>query len=176
MDRSGLQEAISTCGKIFPARSRMVGSVSGKSIMVPRIKPSGWEQIQRILSLFLRNGERRGRVAPGQFQCCTSLIMSPSALVRNVPYTVTSRGGPVEEDSDEHEGTSARRGIGAGEEQDASGDRCGKDTGVGVPADEETLEGASRGRGEGSAAPQCGERFHPREPRTSPDGGSAAGR
>jgi len=41
----------------------------------------------------------------------------PSALVRSVPYTVTSRGGPVEEDSDEHEGTSARRGIGAGEEQ-----------------------------------------------------------
>src|SRR5260370_4016874 len=46
--------------------------------------------------------------------CCTSLIMSPSALVRNVPYTVTSRGDPVEEDSDEHEGTSKRRGIGAG--------------------------------------------------------------
>jgi transposase len=38
--------------------------------------------------------------------------MSPPALVRNVPYTVTSRGGPVEEDSDEHEGTSARRVLG----------------------------------------------------------------
>src|SRR5260370_434533 len=74
MDRSGLQEAISTRGKIFPARSRMVGSVSGKSIMVPRIKPSGWEQIQRILSLFLRNGERRGRAAPGQFQLQKGLI------------------------------------------------------------------------------------------------------
>src|SRR6266550_2616440 len=97
------------------------------------------------------------------FFCCTSLIMSPSALVRNVPYTVTSRGGPVEEDSDEHEGTSARRGIGAGEEQDASVDRCGKDTGVELPADEETLEAVSRGRSEGSAAPQCGKRFEPRE-------------
>jgi len=38
--------------------------------------------------------------------------MSPPALVRNVPYAVTSRGGPVEEDSDEHEGTSARRVLG----------------------------------------------------------------
>src|SRR6266481_4528630 len=72
--------------------------------------------------------------------CCTSLIMSPSGLVRNVPYTVTSRGGPVEEDSDEHEGTSAGRGNGAGEEQDPAVDRCGKDTGVELPADEETLE------------------------------------
>lgn len=69
---------------------------------------------------------------------------------------MTSRGGPVAEDSDEHEGTSARRGIGAGEEQDASVDRCGKDTGVELPTNEETLEGVSRGRSEGSAAPQRG--------------------
>jgi hypothetical protein len=70
--------------------------------------------------------------------------MSRSALVRNVPYTETSRGGPVEEVSDEHEGTSAGRGIGAGEEQDASVERCGKDTGVELPADEETPEAVSK--------------------------------
>src|SRR5260370_32557526 len=102
--------------------------------------------------------------------------MSPSALVRNVPYTVTSRGGTVEEDSDEHAGTSARRGIGAGEEQDASVDRRGKDTGVELPADEETLEAVSRGRSEGSAAPQCGKRFQPREAGRVPAEGSAADR
>src|SRR5690348_17228103 len=106
--------------------------------------------------------------------CCTSLIMSPSGLVRNVPYTVTSRGGPVEEDSDEHEGTSAGRGNGAGEEQDAAVDRCGKDTGVELPADEETLEAVSKGRSEGSAAPQCGKRFEPREAGRVPAEGSAA--
>src|SRR6266851_9982002 len=106
--------------------------------------------------------------------CCTSLIMSPSGLVRNVPYTVTSRGGPVEEDSDEHEGTSARRGIGKGEEQDAWVDRCGEDIGVELPADEETLEAVSRGRSEGSAAPQCGKRFEPREAGRVPAEGSAA--
>src|SRR5467141_3732964 len=106
--------------------------------------------------------------------CCTSLIMSPSALVRSVPYTVTSRGGPVEEDSDEHEGTSARRGIGAGEEQDASIGQCGKDTGVKLPANEETLEAVSRGRSEGSAAPQCGKRFEPCEAGRVPAEGCAA--
>src|SRR6266478_5719104 len=107
-------------------------------------------------------------------ECCTSLIMSPSGLVRNVPYTVTSRGGPVEEDSDEHGGTSARRGLGAGEEQGASVDRCGKDTGVELPADEETLEAVSRGRSEGSAAPQCGKRFEPCEAGRVPAEGCAA--
>src|SRR6267143_1608756 len=108
----------------------------------------------------------RGFNAPGQYVGrggSTSLIMSPSALVRSVPYTVTSRGGPVEEDSDEHEGTSARRGIGAGEEQDASIGRCGKDTGVKLPANEETLEALSRGRSKGSAAPQRGKRFELRD-------------
>jgi hypothetical protein len=53
--------------------------------------------------------------------------MSTSTLVRNFPYAVTSRGVPVEENSDEHEITSARQGIGSGEEQDASVDRCSKD-------------------------------------------------
>ena len=85
-----------------------------------------------------------------------------------------SRGGPVAADSDDHEGTSARRGIGAGEEQDASVDRCGKDTGVELPTNEETLEGVSRGRSEGSAAPQRGTRFEPREAGRVPVEGSAA--
>src|SRR5258705_10938101 len=100
--------------------------------------------------------------------------MSPSALVRSVPYTVTSRGGPVEEDSDEHEGTSARRGIGAGEEQDASVGRCGKDAGVKLPGKEETLGAGSGGRGEGGAGPQRGKRVERRERgRDSGEGSSA---
>src|SRR5260370_24616043 len=101
--------------------------------------------------------------------------MSPCTVVRSVPYTVTSRGGPVEEDSDEHEGTSARRGIGAGGEQNASIGRCGKDTGGKLPANEETLEAVSRGRSEGSAAPQRGERFELREAGRVPAERSAAG-
>src|ERR1700722_5681339 len=41
MDLSGFRETISTRGKILPARSRMVGSVNGKSIIVPRIRVLG---------------------------------------------------------------------------------------------------------------------------------------
>src|ERR1700693_2256280 len=41
MDLSGFRETISTRGKILPARSRMVGSVNGKSIIVPRITVLG---------------------------------------------------------------------------------------------------------------------------------------
>src|SRR5437588_10534831 len=87
---------------------------------------------------------------------------------------ITIRQPQVEEDTDEHEGTSARRGIGAGEEQDASVGRWGKDTGVELPANEETLEAVSRGRSEGSAAPQRGERFEPGEAGRVPAEGSAA--
>src|SRR6266851_10085416 len=62
MDLSGLQETISTRGKIFPARSRMVGSVSGKSIMVPRIRPLGGRanRAHRIT-----NPARRGKAQKG---------------------------------------------------------------------------------------------------------------
>jgi hypothetical protein len=41
MDLSGFRETISTLGKIFPARSKIVGSVKGKFIIVPRIDPLG---------------------------------------------------------------------------------------------------------------------------------------
>jgi hypothetical protein len=41
MDLSGFRETISTRGKILPARSRMVDSVNGKSIIVPSIKLLG---------------------------------------------------------------------------------------------------------------------------------------
>src|ERR1700676_4066891 len=37
MERSGLQETISTRWKSLPERSRIAGSVKGKSIIVPRI-------------------------------------------------------------------------------------------------------------------------------------------
>src|SRR5580704_261788 len=40
MERSGRRETISTRAKSFPARSSRVGSVNGKSIIVPRMKAS----------------------------------------------------------------------------------------------------------------------------------------
>jgi len=57
--------------------------------------------------------------------------------------------------------------LGRVKSKDASIGRCGKDTGVKLPANEETLEAVSRGRSEGSAAPQRGKRFELREARKS---------
>src|SRR5260370_14668771 len=53
--------------------------------------------------------------------------MSPSVPIRNVPYTKTSWGGPIEEDSDEHEGIATSRGFGASEGPDAEAGRRSKD-------------------------------------------------
>src|SRR5216117_1392573 len=45
MDLSGLRETISMREKILPERSKIVGSVNGKSIIVPRIGPLGGEPL-----------------------------------------------------------------------------------------------------------------------------------
>src|SRR5258708_7417873 len=66
MDLSGLRETISTREKIFPARSRMVGSVSGKSIIVRRIGPLGRRTKSGASYHYRSKGERRGIGAPGK--------------------------------------------------------------------------------------------------------------
>jgi hypothetical protein len=106
--------------------------------------------------------------------CCTSLIVSPSAPIRNVPYTATSRGGPVEEDSDEYEGTSTSRGFGASEERDAEAGGRSEDVGVELSTDEEIVEALSGRRSQGVATPQRGKRFEPSEAREIPAEGAAA--
>src|SRR5712664_1080811 len=71
MDLSGLRETISTRAKILPERSRMVGSVKGKSIIVPRIGSlgRGANRANRIT-----NPAQRGKGAAGQFQLQMRLI------------------------------------------------------------------------------------------------------
>jgi hypothetical protein len=91
------------------------------------------------------------------------LIVSPPAPIRNVPYTATSRGGPVEEDSDEYEGTSTSRGSGASEEPDAEAGGRSEDVGVELSTDEEIVEALSRRRSPGAATPQRGKKFEPSE-------------
>src|SRR6267154_3625850 len=98
MDLPGWQETISTRGKIFPARYRMVGSVSGKSIMVPRIRPLWGEQIGRIVSLIRHEGERRERVAGGkvcavsrQFQLQKGSISWMMQQTAEVPVSLPRR-------------------------------------------------------------------------------------
>src|SRR5271169_5741129 len=82
MDLSGLRETISTRGKIFPARSRIVGSVNGKSIIVPRIGPLGRAAKRPNRTINAAQSEKaraRGRgsqrgAAAGQFQLQKELI------------------------------------------------------------------------------------------------------
>jgi len=82
MDWSGLRETISTREKIFPARSRMAGSVNGKSIMVPRIRPlgRGANRANRIIKSAAKGkgaAERLRAIRPaasGQFQLQKGLI------------------------------------------------------------------------------------------------------
>jgi len=100
--------------------------------------------------------------------------VSPSAPIRNVPYTATSRGGPVEEDSDEYEGTSTSRGPSASEGRDAEAGRRSKDAGVELSADEETVEALSRRRSQGAPAPQRGKRLESGEAGEIPAEGAAA--
>src|SRR5258708_13652159 len=100
--------------------------------------------------------------------------MSPTAPIRNVPYTATSRGGPVEEDSDEYEGTSTSRGAGASEERDAAAGRRSQDVGAELPAGEETLAAISRKRSQRAPAPHRRESVESGEARENPAESAAA--
>src|SRR5260370_26292187 len=93
MDLSGLRETISTREKSFPARSRMVGSVSGKSIIVPRIRPLGWgANWPHAITNRLKRGKARGssranlRAGAGQFQLQKGLFSE------TIPLTAESAG------------------------------------------------------------------------------------
>src|SRR5215468_2353998 len=74
--------------------------------------------------------------------------MSPSTPIRNVPYTTTSWGGRIEEDSDEYEGTSTSRGFRASEEPDAEAGRRSEDAGGELSAGEEVVAGSAIGKKE----------------------------
>ena len=88
--------------------------------------------------------------------------------VRDVPYTTTSWGGPIEEDSDECEGTSTSRGSGTSEGADAEAGRRGKDVGGELSAGEETVAALSGRRSQRAAASQLRQKFQSgRSPRNS---------
>src|SRR5215472_924950 len=90
--------------------------------------------------------------------------MSPSTPIRNVPYTTTSWGGRIEEDSDEYEGTSTSRGFRASEEPDAEAGR----------RSEEVVAALSGRRSQRAAASQRRPKFESGEAREIPAEGAAA--
>ena len=100
--------------------------------------------------------------------------MSPAAPIRNVPYTATSWGGPIEEDSDECEGIATSRGFGASEGPDAEAGRRSEDAGGELSAGEEIVEALSRRRSAGAATPQRGKEFEPSKAREIPAESTAA--
>src|SRR6516225_1377574 len=100
--------------------------------------------------------------------------MSPSASIRNVPYTKTSWGGPIEEDSDEHEGIATSRGSGTSEGTDAEAGRRGKDVGGELSAGEEAVAALSGRRSQRAAASQRRQKFQSGEAREIPAEGAAA--
>src|SRR5713101_6042355 len=98
MDLSGLRETISTREKIFPERSRMVGNVSGKSIIVPRIWPLGRGANRANRIIIRRKGERRHTAARenspaawGQFQLQKGSISDRMQQTAEVPVSLPRR-------------------------------------------------------------------------------------
>src|SRR3990172_8360931 len=95
--------------------------------------------------------------------------MSPFVLVRNVPYTAASLGGPSEEDSDEWAGTATCGGVGASGQRGVEAGAGGGSVGDQLPAGEADLAALPRRMGGGSGA-------SPRRPGVEPrpSGGIAA--
>src|SRR5262249_15995683 len=100
--------------------------------------------------------------------------MSPSTPIRNVPYTTTSWGGRIEEDSDEYEGTSTSRGFRGSEEPDAEAGRRSEDAGGELSAGEEVVAALSGRRSQRAAASQRRPKFESGEAREIPAEGAAA--
>src|ERR1035438_1820593 len=99
--------------------------------------------------------------------------MSPSAPIRNVPYTATSWGGPVEEDGDEYKRTATSRGSTLSKGAEAEVGRRSEDVGAELSAGEEAVAAISRRRKQRAAEPQRGKKFEPREAREIPVEGAA---
>src|SRR3970040_2443950 len=87
--------------------------------------------------------------------------MSPFVLVRNVPYTAASLGGPSEEDSDEWAGTATCGGVGASGQRGVEAGAGGGSVGDQLPAGEADLAALPRRRGHGAKASPRGEAIEP---------------
>src|SRR5260370_39427501 len=84
--------------------------------------------------------------------CCTSMIMSPFVLDRNVPLIRPQKGGRIEADRDEQEGVGASRGAGPSAQPAVAGGGCGAADAPELPASEAVVEAVWGTRGCGSEA------------------------
>ena len=88
--------------------------------------------------------------------------MSPFVLVRSVPYTAASLGGPSEEDSDERERFAGSGDVGASGQRGVEAGAGGRGVRAQLPTGEADLAALSGRRGGGGGASPRGEGIEPR--------------
>lgn len=94
--------------------------------------------------------------------CCISMKMSPFVLDRKVPLIRPPRGGQIQADRDEREGTEESGGASTGVQQAVAAGRRRPVDARELPAGEAPVEALSGGRRNGSEAPQRGAPIEPR--------------
>src|SRR5580700_3425517 len=94
--------------------------------------------------------------------CCTSVIVSPFAIDRNVPLNGSPKGDPIGANGDEHEGVGTSGSSCADSEQGTADRGCQPADGGELPAGEAFVEALSGRRGSRSKAPQRGTALEPR--------------
>src|SRR5262249_25447647 len=87
-------------------------------------------------------------------KCCTSMIVSPFVLDRNVPLIGPPRGGQIGADGDEQGGVAKSRGAGARTESAAACGGCSAADARELSAGKAPVETLPGGRCFGPAAPQ----------------------
>src|SRR3984885_5593623 len=93
--------------------------------------------------------------------CCTSLIMSPFVLDRNVPLNRSPKGDQIGGDRDEQRGVEKSRGAGPRPKQAVAGARCESADARQLPTSEAVVEALSGGRSGRPEAPQRGPALEP---------------
>src|SRR5450432_2663795 len=106
--------------------------------------------------------------------CCTSMIVSPFVLNRNVPLIGPPKGGQIGADRDEQEGIRKSGSASRCAQQTAGGSGRGAIDACELPASEAAVEAVSGGRCGRSETPQCRASIESRTP-TKVSGQGAAG-
>ena len=116
-----------------------------------------------------------GRFRLVRLLCCTSVIVSPFVLDRNVPLNGSPKGDSIGADGDEHEGV-GKSGSSCADSKQATADRgCEPADGGELPTGEAIVEALSGRRSGRSEAPQRGTAFEPRTRVEAPEESAAIG-
>src|SRR5450755_1186780 len=107
--------------------------------------------------------------------CCTSMIVSPFVLNRNVPLIGPPKGGQIGADRDEQERIRKSGSASTCAQQTAGGSGRGAIDACELPASEAAVEAVSGGRCRRSETPQCRASIESRTPTKVSGQGAAVG-